>query len=77
MRVDVGRVRAERKPDAATARVRAELPQQLARARRAVALKDVVERIRATPVVSIDSRSATLSVAMFLIGRVRLQPDLI
>ena len=45
-RVDVWRVRAERQPDAAPARVLAQLQQQLARPRGAVDLQDVVERIQ-------------------------------
>ena len=42
--IDVRRVGAERKADAAAARVRGQVLQQLARAGRAVTLKDVVER---------------------------------
>ena len=45
-RVDIRRVRGERKPDAATARVLAELQRATARPRRAIGLKDVVERIQ-------------------------------
>ena len=65
-RVDVGRVGAERQPDAAAAGVLAQLLQQLAGSRRAVRLQHVVERIQPL-LVSMDSRSAMLSAAIFLI----------